>query len=46
MFEFIEAPNFIEFDYLNKKTKDSKLSRVQAEYRRYRIWKKIAEVDF
>jgi len=46
MYEFIEAPNFIEFDYLNKKAKDSKLSRVQAEYRQYRIWKKIAEVDF
>ena len=44
--EFIEAPNSIEFDYLPQKTMDLQLSRVQAEYRRYKIWKKNAEVDF
>ena len=44
--EFIEAPNSIEFDYLHQKTMDLQLSRVQAEYRRYKIWKKNAEVDF
>ena len=44
--EFIEATNSIEFDYLHQKTMDLQLSRVQAEYRRYQIWKKTAEVDF
>ena len=44
--EFIEAPNSIEFDYLCQKNMDLQLSRVQAEYRRYKIWKKTAEVDF
>ena len=44
--EFIEAPNSIEFDYLHQKTMDLQLSRVQAEYRRYEIWKKNAEDDF
>ena len=38
--EFIEAPNSIEFDYLHQNTMDLQLSRVQAEYRRYQIWKK------
>ena len=38
--EFIEAPNSIEFDYLHQKPMDLQLSRVQAEYRRYKIWKK------
>ena len=40
MNEFIEAPNSIEFDYLHQKTMDLQLSRVQAEKRRYKIWKK------
>ena len=44
--EFIEAPNSIKFDYLPQKTMDLQLSRVQAEYRRYKIWKKTAEVNF